>query len=184
MNDNQPYTLHTSKSTVPTAQNSLPSSQLSMDLKSETSGPQTGSATIRKAVSEDEPFVYDLMCELEDTAFERIVFQNLYTQLLGSPADCLLVALKAGKPAGFLHLRMEGQLHHCQKVAEILELIVDQDSRGQKIGEALLKAAFVTAKENGCSQIELTSNQKRTDAHRFYRSHRMEQTHVKFVRTL
>lgn len=47
-------------------------------------------------------------------------------------------------------------------------LRVNSDRRGQGIGEWMLKQAIAIAKESGCKLVQLTTNQSRKDAHRFY----------------
>ena len=104
--------------------------------------------------------------------------------MLGSPSHILLVAEEQGDIVGLLHMRMEFQLHHCGKVAEILELIVSQEVRSKGIGAALLKAARAQALQQHCIQFEVTSNRKREKAHRFYQREGLEQTHVKLTEAL
>ena len=96
----------------------------------------------------------------------------------------LLVAEVDGKVVGLLHLRMEFQLHHCGTVAEIMELIVSDAVRSKGIGAELLGEARALALRNECVQFEVTSNQKRKNAHRFYQREGLEQTHVKLTEAL
>lgn len=42
------------------------------------------------------------------------------------------------------------------------------DMRGRGIGEAMMRFAIERAREAGARQVQLTSNNSRTDAHRFY----------------
>ena len=70
--------------------------------------------------------------------------------MLGSPSHILLVSEEQGDIVGLLHMRMEFQLHHCGKVAEILELIVSREVRSKGIGAALLKAARAQAVQQHC----------------------------------
>lgn len=85
---------------------------------------------------------------------------------------------------GLLHLRLENQLHHCGKTAEIMELIIQEGHRSEGIGGSLIKAAFEYAVKQDCVIFEVTSNRKRTDAHRFYQKNGMELTHYKFIRNI
>lgn len=63
---------------------------------------------------------------------------------------------------------------------EIESVHVRGDQRGQGIGTALLEAAEAFAIEQGCYRIQLTSNNVREDAHRFYRSLGFKATHHGF----
>jgi GNAT superfamily N-acetyltransferase len=52
--------------------------------------------------------------------------------------------------------------------------------QGQGIGKAMMEYAIDFARERGCKSVKLTSNLKRTDAHRFYERLGFEKTHAGF----
>lgn len=139
---------------------------------------------IRLAVSSDQPEIYSLICALEETSFPQEMFAWGFYTMLSSASHLLLVAEEEGQIIGLLHLRMEFQLHHCGTVAEIMELIVSREVRSKGIGAALLKAAREQAIQHHCIQFEVTSNQKRKQAHRFYQREGLEQTHIKLTEAL
>ena len=139
---------------------------------------------IRLAVSADQPEIYSLICALEETSFPQEMFAWGFYTMLSSASHLLLVAEEEGQIVGLLHLRMEFQLHHCGTVAEIMELIVSCEVRSKGIGAALLKAAREQAIQHHCIQFEVTSNQKRKQAHRFYQREGLEQTHIKLTEAL
>ena len=139
---------------------------------------------IRLAVSADQPEIYSLICALEETTFPQDMFAWGFYTMLSSASHLLLVAEEEGQIVGLLHLRMEFQLHHCGTVAEIMELIVSSEVRFKGIGAALLKAAREQAIQHHCIQFEVTSNQKRKQAHRFYQREGLEQTHIKLTEAL
>lgn len=139
---------------------------------------------IRLAVSADQLEIYSLICALEETSFPQEMFAWGFYTMLSSASHLLLVAEEEGQIIGLLHLRMEFQLHHCGTVAEIMELIVSREVRSKGIGAALLKAAREQAIQHHCIQFEVTSNQKRKQAHRFYQREGLEQTHIKMTEAL
>lgn len=139
---------------------------------------------IRLAVSADQPEIYSLIFALEETSFPQEMFAWGFYTMLSSASHLLLVAEEEGQIVGLLHLRMEFQLHHCGTVAEIMELIVSREVRSKGIGAALLKAAREQAIQHHCIQFEVTSNQKRKQAHRFYQREGLEQTHIKMTEAL
>ena len=139
---------------------------------------------IRQAIQSDFTAVYGLINELEETVFSEELFAWGYESLIADPNHLFLVAVEQGNVVGVLHLRMEFQLHHCAKIAEIMELMVDAGFRSRGVGKQLLCAAVQAAKEHHCTQIEVTSNQKRLDAHRFYQREDLLLTHKKLTKAL
>ena len=72
---------------------------------------------IRKAELYDAGAVYALICELEEQALPRLEFENIFASLLKLPEHFLLIGEVDGRAVAFLHLRIEGQLHHAAKIA-------------------------------------------------------------------
>ena len=136
---------------------------------------------IRKAVPEDMDIVYKLISELEECEFPESEFKQIYDEILNSRQHCVFLYEKNSKGMGLLHLRLENQLHHCGRTAEIIELIIEESHRSEGIGRSLINAAFKYAVKQNCKIIEVTSNRKRTAAHRFYQKNDMELTHFKFT---
>ena len=136
---------------------------------------------IRPAAACDATAVYELLCQLEDTCFDRAAFDARFAWQLESPAFCGFVLVDEGEIAGFINVRVERQLHHERPVAEICELVVDAGSRGFGRGMQLFEEAVVYARACGCEGIEVTSNDRCARAHRFYEARGMERTHVKLT---
>ncbi|MGA2294767.1 MAG: GNAT family N-acetyltransferase [Acidimicrobiales bacterium] len=67
---------------------------------------------------------------------------------------------------------------------EVESVHVRNDMRSQGIGAALMGAAEGLAVERGCYRVQLTSNTKREDAHRFYRRLGYSQSHQGFKKLL
>ncbi len=95
-----------------------------------------------------------------------------------------LIHEEGGKVRAMLNLRLEEQLHYCEKIAEIMEFVVDGDCRNQNVGKRMLAEAGRVALAHGCSQIELACNQLRKDTHRFYEREGMHNFHYKFSKRL
>lgn len=141
-------------------------------------------AMIRNAVPNDFEAVLCLMEQLEQQSFSPTDFQPIFQELLQNPAHVILVAQGEQGVVGMLHLRMEMQLHHVSKIAEIIELAVLDSHRSQGIGGQLVQTAIETAKACDCTQIEVTSNRIRERAHAFYQRLGMCHTHVKLTMAL
>ena len=115
---------------------------------------------------------------------DRDSYQAAFDEIERSPSS-LLVAEKDGIVVGglqlivFRHLQYNGGL-----CAELESVHVHPDLRGQGIGGALVEAAVERARVLGCYRVQLTSNSKRDNAHRFYESHGFTQSHKGFKRLL
>lgn len=70
----------------------------------------------------------------------------------------------------------------CRALVEAVR--VGSGMRGQGIGERLMQVAMDRARERGCGIIQLTSDLRRTDAHRFYARLGFEASHVGMKRML
>ncbi|WP_328907760.1 GNAT family N-acetyltransferase [Streptomyces sp. NBC_00234] len=67
-----------------------------------------------------------------------------------------------------------------QERALIEAVRVRADRRGAGLGRALLTAAIGRARERGCTLVQLTSNKRREEAHRFYGSLGFARSHDGF----
>lgn len=140
--------------------------------------------TIQTATTEHLHVVYQLTNELEETILPFDSFEAIYWEILKSPIDTLLVLIEDGQVLGYLHLQIRGQLHHGEKVAEILELIVNTEHRKQGLGQRLLEHGLRYAQKKGAKSIELTSNMRRIRAHQFYERNGYTKTSYKLVKSL
>lgn len=137
----------------------------------------------RKATISDCKAVYDLICDLESKKLPYDSFAEIFAEQVADNRFYCLVCERDSQLAGVLNLRFEGQLHHAARIAEILEFSVDASCRGLGIGKQMFAEACRIAREFGCSQIELATNQLRTDAHRFYVREGMHNFHFKFSKS-
>lgn len=140
---------------------------------------------LRKAVSEDWKAAYALICDMEQTRLDETAFRAIFLEQQESGAYCPLVyETPEDGVIGFLNLRMERQLHHCGRIAEVMELAVAAGHRSRGVGAALFREACRLAKEMGCMQIEVCCNRLRLDAHRFYEREGMKKYHFKLTMNL
>ena len=140
---------------------------------------------IRKASAEDAADVWRLICLLEDRTFDRAAFERIFRGQLASPAWCCLIALdETGAAVGMINIRIDEQLHHAARVAQILELVVDPGARSGGIGHELFQAGVSAARDAGCVQIELETSTWREGAHRFYKREGMVFDHRYYTMSL
>jgi (aminoalkyl)phosphonate N-acetyltransferase len=140
---------------------------------------------IRNAAEKDRMAVYHFICGLEETNFDPVNFEIIYTKNIADKDNCYLVAESAANSIiGFISCHMQRLLHHCGKVAEIQELYTDKNYRNMGIGKALLNAMEKRLIENNCILFEVTAQNKRESTHRFYETNGFLFTHKKFVKQL
>ena len=138
----------------------------------------------RKSEEKDCKAIYDLICDMENKQLPYAVFEEMYRNQLERKDMCCIIREENGKVEAMLNLRFEEQLHHCEKIAEIMEFVVDAGCRNHGVGKEVLAEVCRVAQEYGCSQIEVACNQLRKDTHRFYERDGMHNFHYKFSKRL
>ena len=87
----------------------------------------------------------------------------------------------SGRLLGTATLHLTPVLHRAGPVGRVSALVVDETMRGRGIGRAMMRAAEQWAAERGCVLMEVTSNMRRADAHRFYEGLGYERTSFRFA---
>ncbi len=134
----------------------------------------------RKATSEDCIHIYNLICELEQKQLPLDKFTDIYNRKLNNDNYYYMVCERDGEVIAALTMRYEEQLHHAERIAEIVEFIVAPKRRDHGVGGEMFDRACEVAREAGCAQLEASSNQLRNDANRFYIRNGMHNFHYKF----
>jgi len=100
----------------------------------------------------------------------------------GSDSDLALVGEMSAQVVGAIVLHVLSPLHEPGKWGRISALVVDENMRRRGIGTELLHAAddFFISRE--CTRVELTSSERRLDAHRFYLANGYEIRSKHFVK--
>jgi GNAT superfamily N-acetyltransferase len=104
---------------------------------------------------------------------------------IGDGEGGVLVAELDGEVVGmcqlivFRHLQAGGG-----RCAEIESVHVHPDCRARGIGTVLVRAAIDRARAAGCYRVQLTSNEVRHDAHRFYERLGFTPSHLGFKLSL
>jgi GNAT superfamily N-acetyltransferase len=87
------------------------------------------------------------------------------------PRSELIVADDAGAVVGVLQLTyIPGLTHQGSERAQIEGVRVAASHRGQGVGRLLFEFAIAKSRERGCRIVQLTTDKRRPDAHRFYES--------------
>ena len=69
-------------------------------------------------------------------------------------------------------------------VGRIVMLVINESHRGEGIGTGLVKSACDRMRAAGCRLVEVTSNDRLVDAHRFYEGLGFEATSRRFAKSL
>jgi len=137
---------------------------------------------IRYATARDVKRVYPLINQLASDTFTYANFVISYRYNI--KMNHCLVAEEDDKILGLGTLSVIYPMHHSKRIAEVLELIVDENNRGLGIGAKLLGMLTEIAIEKRCTEIELASNKKRKEAHKFYKREGFKSTHLKLTKKL
>ncbi|MDO5784665.1 MAG: GNAT family N-acetyltransferase [Eubacteriales bacterium] len=137
----------------------------------------------RKSTADDCFDIYHLICKLEDTELPYADFKKIYLAQTQDEQYYCLVCEQNNRLVGILNLRFEAQLHHAAKISEILEFFITEPYRNHGLGKEMFTYGCQIAQRMGCQQIEVTCNQLRTKAHRFYSRQGMDFSHYKFSKS-
>ena len=144
--------------------------------------------TIRRATEADLPRIVELLSQLSlgddrDSPAEPLPesYRAAFRQIEADPRQQLLVVEARGRPVATGTLGIIPNLSYRGRPWAFVEgLVVDSSARGKGYGEALLRYAIEEARRAGCYKISLTSNKRRTEAHRFYEKMGFVATHEGF----
>ncbi len=140
----------------------------------------TRPANIKRARLQDFDTVFTFISALEKENFDKRAAKTVYVKNIQNKDNVYLIAWHK-VPVGFLSCHIQSLLHHGGNVAEIQEMYVVPEARGQGIGKQLLDQLKDTLKKRKVRYIEVTSQVHRTQAHRFYQGENFRLTSKKFV---
>ena len=135
---------------------------------------------IRDAASSDAAAIADLAAEIGFAMPVERVAERF--RLLDDAGETPLVAEQVGSVLACLTWHVTPVLHRLTPVGRITMLVVTSRFRSRGIGRALVEAAEARLLERGCSLVEVTSNLRLIDAHRFYERLGYEQTSLRFAK--
>lgn len=96
-------------------------------------------------------------------------YRDAFRRMRAQPGNRILVALEGGDVVGCLQITVIAGLSRQGLTRAQLEGVrVAKARRGSGIGEALLRHAIEIARSEGCGLVQLTTDRRRDDAHRFY----------------
>jgi GNAT superfamily N-acetyltransferase len=145
---------------------------------------------IREASADDVPAIVALLADdplgaTREDAGDLFAYCRAFEAIAAQQGNMILVAEHAGRVVGCLQLTIIPGLSRRGVTRALIEGVrVSADSRGLGIGERLISHAIRVAREAGCGLMQLTSDNSRADAHRFYERLGFVASHVGFKLTL
>ncbi len=139
--------------------------------------------TFRRATQADAQAIAALVTELGYAATAAGVVDRV-RRSLHSGTSCLLLAQSENDVIGLISAELVPYFPDGSTVCRVTALVVASQHRRRGLGERLLARVADFAREHGCSGIELTSAQRRLDAHRFYQRLGFSRTSLRFFRPL
>lgn len=135
-----------------------------------------GALVVRRAAAEDLPAIVRLLAEdqlgrTRDDPSDPLdpAYHAAFDRIAANPRDLLLVGEIDGRVVGTLQLTMlDGIARRGMRRAQIEAVRIDAGVRGRRLGEALMRHAISLARDAGCGLVQLTTDKRRLDAHRFY----------------
>ncbi|MCO5176343.1 MAG: GNAT family N-acetyltransferase [Thermomicrobiales bacterium] len=109
----------------------------------------------------------------------REVYATAFQEILDDPRNELIVGVQGDQVVSVLQVTYIPGLSHMGAVrAQIESVRVASTLRGGGVGRQMFEWTIDRARQRGVRIVQLTTDQRRTDAHRWYRSLGFEATHV------
>jgi GNAT superfamily N-acetyltransferase len=137
---------------------------------------------IRDARPGDAPRLVELIRYLGHEIDEKALRKNL--KALSKTGEAPLVAILDKTLVGLCGVGRRVVVHRPTPLGRISILVVAKKAQGQGIGRMLVEAAEKWMRDAGCKLVEVTSNDRKTAAHAFYRHMGYERTSTRFARKL
>ena len=139
----------------------------------------------RRATAQDLPAIVTLLADDELGRARELQGDPGYAAALAAierdPNQLLAVAVLGEKVVGTLQLTfIPGIAHRGAWRGEVEAVRVAAARHGTGLGRQLLEWAIGECRARGCRMVQLTSNKRREDAHRFYAGLGFEATHEGF----
>jgi GNAT superfamily N-acetyltransferase len=147
---------------------------------------------IRRATREDVAEIVRLLADDElGRTRERYekplpgLYYDAFDEIDRDPNNELVVGEVDGEVVATLQLTVIPYLARTGSRRALVEAVrVDSRVRGRRLGERLIEWAIGRARERGCTILQLTTDKRRADAHRFYARLGFEASHEGMKRAL
>ena len=137
---------------------------------------------LRDAKPGDASRLVELIAELGHEVTEKQVRKNLAA--LKKAGETPIVATLDKAVVGLVGVHRMVTVHRPAPVGRIPILVVAKEAQGLGLGRMLVDAVEQWCREKGCQLIEVTSNDRRAEAHAFYRHMGYERSSIRFFKKL
>jgi GNAT superfamily N-acetyltransferase len=137
---------------------------------------------IREVKPSDAPKLVDLIHELGHEISEKQVRKNLAK--LKKAGETPLAATLGKRVVGLCGISARVTIHRPAPLGRITAMVVAKEAQRHGIGRMLIEAAEDWMRKKGCELVEVTSNDRRAEAHAFYRHLGYERTSIRFLKKL
>jgi GNAT superfamily N-acetyltransferase len=132
-----------------------------------------GVLPLRRATAGDLPAVVALLTDdplgATRESADLAPYETAFAAVDADPAHLLVVADDGGDVVGTLQLTFVPGLSRGGALrAQVESVRVAATARGRGLGEAMLRWCADEARRRGAALVQLTTDKRRTDAHRFY----------------
>ncbi|MFF4800194.1 GNAT family N-acetyltransferase [Streptomyces sp. NPDC001351] len=145
-----------------------------------------GDLEIRSATADDVPAIVAMLADdplgaRRESPDDLTPYLAALERLASDPNQHLVVAVREGRVVGTLQLTVIPGLSRRGAVRSIIEGVrIHADERGSGLGTQLIEWAIDESRRQECQLVQLTSDNTRTDAHRFYERLGFTASHVGF----
>ena len=145
-----------------------------------------GDLEIRPATRNDVPAIVGMLADdplgaQRESPDDLAPYMSALERLSSDPNQHLVVATREDRVVGTLQLTIVPGLSRRGSVRSIIEGVrIHADERGGGLGSRLIEWAIEESRRQGCQLVQLTSDNTRTDAHRFYERLGFTASHVGF----
>ncbi|MDH6625089.1 GNAT superfamily N-acetyltransferase [Streptomyces sp. LBL] len=141
---------------------------------------------IRPATAEDIPAIVAMLADdplgaQRESSDDVTPYLAALDRLASDPNQHLVVGAREGRVVGTLQLTVIPGLSRRGSTRSIIEGVrIHADERGSGLGTRLIEWAIGESRRQECQLVQLTSDNTRTDAHRFYERLGFMASHVGF----